>query len=36
MQNTQKNQSEFFDNAAYTPLQNWVVSVLKKMYPEVG
>ena len=33
MQNTQKNQSRiFFDNAHYTPLQNWVVSVLKKMY----
>ena len=29
---TKKSESNFFDNAHYTPLQNWVVSVLKKMY----
>ena len=33
MQNTQKNQSRIFSTMrTYTPLQNWVVFVLKKMY----
>ena len=27
---TKKSESNFFDNAHHTPLQNWVVSVLKK------
>ena len=30
MQNTQKSESNFSTMRTYTPLQNWVVSVLKK------